>query len=272
MTRLTALFAFTLLALGFLPLAEARSSYSAAECKTDDRAAGTIVGALVGAAAGGAIGSHSDGYRYSHRYSRGYSRYNRGHHYRGYRADRRSYNRHGTRYHGQRGDRHHRGYRQSHYRGHKGDGTLVGIFAGALIGGIIGNELAASASDDCARRRVHQPYKPYYSSDTQYSNYAQNDPRQAGQSVYGHRVEPAYTYAQPRQAEGAYAARQSNQNMQPISDGQIYSDDLYVSDQLEFEPQCTMVNKLTYLPDGKRLYEPEKVCQYSAGGKWIKAN
>lgn len=233
MRRFTLAAAIAALIIGTSATASAQS----VNCRQNNGAAGTVVGALVGATAGGVIANNSRSYR-GHRGFRG----NRG--FRGHRG-----------YRGNRGFRGHRGFRGSR-RGNQ----EVGIIAGALIGGLIGNQVASSNARNC--QTVVGPNT--YRGDPYANRGFQNNQVLAGGNIDHNAARLGDPYG-GRQVISGQQVSQANQPVAPQNTqvrGQQQGSAL-------FKPVCRSVERVTAYPDGQRVTEDVNVCQYSQGGEWI---
>lgn len=233
MRRLTLAAAISMLALGSVATASAQVR----NCNTDNRAAGTIVGALVGATAGGVIANNT--------------RSHRGYGYRGHRGFR-----------GNRGFRGHRGFRGSR-RGNQ----ELGIIAGALVGGVIGNQVAASNSRNCQTVVGPNTYQgdPYAGQSRAYNTSQGSTYNEV--LVGGNIDHNAARLGDPYGGRQVISGEVVNAS-QPV-DVRPRSNTAAPTRGNVFQPVCEQVFRETQLPDGQRQREPIEVCQYSPGGEWI---
>lgn len=233
MRKLALAAAFT--ALVFAPGASAQ----VINCHKDNRAAGTVIGAIVGGAAGGAIANNTT--------RRGF----RGHGYR------RGHGFHGRRFH-----RRGRGYSR---RGNQ----EVGILLGAIAGGIIGNQVAASNRRQCPTGYTpSQAYGDPYASGTaggswgNYETYATDGPVDQNALKYG---DPFGGRPVVRTPVSAQATPSGTTPPAPAPQGQ---GEIPLAGGV-FRPICDTVFQTVELPDGTQQRSPVEVCQYSEGGEWI---
>lgn len=229
MRRFTLAAAIVALTLGTAASASAQSY----NCGQDNRAAGTVVGAIVGATAGGVIANNSKSYRGG----------------RGYR--------------GHRGFRSHRGYRGGRgYRSSRGN-QEVGIIAGALIGGLIGNQVASSNVRNCQTVVGPNTYRgdPYATRQTGFSQTL------AGGTIDHNAARLGDPYGGRQVVDGRYVNTTQPADPRGVTNNNAI--DANRSNTGVFQPVCKTIERSTSYSGGDPFYEEVDVCQYSQGGEWI---
>ena len=202
------------------------------QIRDEKRVVGGLIGAVAGGALGVAIADDDDDHHYHRRY-RGY---------RGY---------HGHRGYGYGYGRRHRGY----HHGHSNGDEVAGAVIGGILGAVVGSELAGS-SVDCTPKWNYAEVPPptrqavgsAWNAPPRTPNYG-NPPRSV---LYSNQPLPGELAGGPAAATPAIETPYRVTPTEPV----------------EFQPECTTVQRETSLPDGAVVREPVEVCR-NTDGDWF---